>query len=540
MEYVDGMDLAHLIDERGPLPVPLACEYIRQAALGLQYAHERGLVHCDIKPANLLVRRDAWSSNSRPSLSWHDGTPEPIVKILDLGVARFVSEHGSDAHELAGTPDFLAPERAHDTGAADIRSDLYSLGCTFYYLLTGQTPYPGGTWAEKLVRHHFETATPVHELRADAPTEVLAIVYRLMAKNPAARYQCPAEAARALEQCLAAQPGAETSAPRTCPAAQCATHTVPLAGLRTPVDVTTDSGEVFPVHSSDSPASRSPSEYRRAASWIGAVTAATAGLLLAWGLRSPSPQALDSVSSPEAAAHLTNYLTLSDHPGLVLDRLNQAVQQAHDGETIALHGSGPFVSPPLTVVGKALNLQAASGSRPRIELRRSGPDATWQALVSTDRPLTITGVDIHCNPTAGMSSGPETTHLIYSEGAPVRLVDCRLKSPGGQALVVCRQAVAVDVENCEFRAWALAVCVEVENESPPAVRLIGNSVFLNDPQAAAFSLWARTAGRHGSVHLQMKDNAVPTGRPLALWGLEAGGETALAYPIQSAFRNPHN
>src|SRR5262249_33340942 len=145
MEYVDGTDLATLVHKLGPLPVGHACEYIRQAAEGLRHAAERGLVHRDIKPSNLL-------------LSQQDGGPG-MVKILDMGLARL---HTPDEAEEAasttaltqegavmGTADYISPEQATNAHRVDIRSDLYSLGCTFYFLLTGQAPFPGGTFMEK-------------------------------------------------------------------------------------------------------------------------------------------------------------------------------------------------------------------------------------------------------------------------------------------------------------------------------------------------------------------------------------------------------
>lgn len=192
MEYVDGPNLQELVQQRGPLPVGQACEVIRQAALGLQYAHELRMVHRDIKPANLLV---------------HRGPAGCVVKILDFGLARlhepaeeFRPDDSIPAGEAAvmGTPDFLSPEQARNLHSVDIRSDLYSLGCTFFYLLTGQVPFPGGTALEKLVRHASEDPTPIAELRSDVPAEVANVIGRLLAKKPEDRIQTPAELASAL------------------------------------------------------------------------------------------------------------------------------------------------------------------------------------------------------------------------------------------------------------------------------------------------------------------------------------------------------
>jgi serine/threonine protein kinase len=202
MEFVDGPNLQELVQEHGPLPVGQACEFIRQAALGLQYAFEMGMVHRDIKPANLLVQTQG-----------NGGAFQ--VKILDFGLARLqepdpnVTWHSQDSipaqqHSVMGTPDYLSPEQARDMHDVDIRSDLYSLGCSFFFLLTGQVLFPGGNSLEKMVRHGSETPVPVHQLRADVALEVSAIIQKLLEKDPAKRFQSPLELARALEPfCIA-------------------------------------------------------------------------------------------------------------------------------------------------------------------------------------------------------------------------------------------------------------------------------------------------------------------------------------------------
>ncbi len=144
MEYVDGIDLARFVEKNGPRPVTQASDFVRQAALGLQHAHEKGLVHRDIKPANLL-------------LAVRDNT----VKVLDMGLARL--SQGTEAETMVagltqegtvmGTPDYMAPEQAEDTTTVDTRADIYSLGCTLYFLLAGQVPFAGGTLAQKLRKH---------------------------------------------------------------------------------------------------------------------------------------------------------------------------------------------------------------------------------------------------------------------------------------------------------------------------------------------------------------------------------------------------
>ncbi len=183
MEYIDGISLDQLVARRKPLPVLHACNYVLQAAQGLQHAFVRGTVHRDIKPQNLMR------------------TTRGTIKILDFGLARFAtqSEQSPDDPGLTadftalGTPDYMAPEQARDSKRADIRADLYSLGCTLYFLLAGQPPFPEGTAFEKVLGHCERQPRPLSELRDDVPPEVTAIVEKLMAKSPDDRYQTPAE-----------------------------------------------------------------------------------------------------------------------------------------------------------------------------------------------------------------------------------------------------------------------------------------------------------------------------------------------------------
>ena len=204
MEYVEGTDLSKLVREYGPLPVPHACNYILQAALGLQHAHEKGMVHRDIKPSNLLV---SWGSsrNVQTAPVGTAATGRPVVKILDMGLARLIDAEDGVTSELTqegavmGTVDYLAPEQALDSRKADIRSDLYSLGCTFYFMLTGKVPFPGGTATEKLLKHRLDEPTPVEQLRPEVSPGLAGVVRKLMAKKPGERYQTPAEVVRALD-----------------------------------------------------------------------------------------------------------------------------------------------------------------------------------------------------------------------------------------------------------------------------------------------------------------------------------------------------
>jgi hypothetical protein len=184
MEYVKGTDLAGLIAKAGALPVRVGCELVRQAAVGLQHSFEQGMVHRDIKPSNLIV------SNA--------GT----VKILDFGLAKMQSELSVEAGltstgAVLGSVDYMAPEQLDDPRTADIRADIYSLGCTLYHLLSGVPPFQGTTF-EVLEAHKSEIATPLHKRRPEVPSELATVVARMMAKEPGRRFQSPVAVARAL------------------------------------------------------------------------------------------------------------------------------------------------------------------------------------------------------------------------------------------------------------------------------------------------------------------------------------------------------
>lgn len=192
MEFVNGPNLDQLVRKKGPLKVGIACEIMRQAAMGLQCAADHGMVHRDIKPANLILHRAR-------------NTQAFVVKILDFGLARLhepVAETNATIitreHTVMGTPDYLSPEQARSLHDVDIRTDIYSLGCTFYYVLTGQVPYPGGTTLEKLIRHGSETPKAISEFRDDVPDAILEVLARMMVKNADERFQTPAEVAAAL------------------------------------------------------------------------------------------------------------------------------------------------------------------------------------------------------------------------------------------------------------------------------------------------------------------------------------------------------
>jgi serine/threonine protein kinase/WD40 repeat protein len=190
MEYADGIDLSQLIRRQERLAIPDACELIRQAAVGLQCAHDNGLVHRDIKPSNLMLTRQG------------------VVKILDLGLALLGTEQPGEGEltssgQAMGTADYIAPEQATDSHRVDIRADIYSLGCTLFKLLTGRPPFFGPqyrTVTAKMLAHVTAPVTPIRDLRPDVPKDLAAALDRMLAKKPEERFATPAEVAAAMEQ----------------------------------------------------------------------------------------------------------------------------------------------------------------------------------------------------------------------------------------------------------------------------------------------------------------------------------------------------
>jgi serine/threonine protein kinase/formylglycine-generating enzyme required for sulfatase activity len=188
MEYIEGEDLARLVNAHGQLPVANACYYTQQVALGLQHAFEKHMVHRDIKPQNLILSREG---NNH------------LVKVLDFGLAKVMREKDEDlgltvTGQMLGTPNYVAPEQIRDASNADIRADIYSLGCTLYHLLRGAPPFKGKSLYEIFQAHHLVEAKALNLLRPEVSEELAALVRKMMEKEPAKRYQKPIEVAQAL------------------------------------------------------------------------------------------------------------------------------------------------------------------------------------------------------------------------------------------------------------------------------------------------------------------------------------------------------
>jgi hypothetical protein len=455
MEYVAGIDLEQFVRDAGPMPVDLACEVVRQTAEALHHAHERGLVHRDIKPSNLML-----------------APPGVTVKLLDLGLAQLtdsqLSAEGAASPDggLCGTPDFMAPEWGRADRRIDARSDLYSLGCTFYYLLTGQVPYPGGSWTEKLLRHSFETPPAVRQLRPDVPAEIAAVVERLMAREREDRYPSAAAVVSAI---------------------------VPKDGER----------------GTTAPRRRRMPKARRFS--CGAVVAILLGVAAAGGAR--------WIVAPSPAPSVPQVRTTNESPFTIDGRatgfasLKQAIAAARDGEIITIHGAGPFVTPPLTWQGKALTLRSDGAARPRLEMKAT--DDPWQALFHTDRALNLEGVDL------AMAARSPDAPLIYGEQASLHLTDCKLTGGARGTAIIARNPAEVSLHGCVIEAGAVGLSVEVGQRDECRIRMVDNRLTVHEESGAALSLWAPEIRGATAVRVELEGNTIQAGRMAALRALPA-------------------
>lgn len=181
LEYIPGKSLYRLVNEEGPLEIARAARLFSEVAEALDHAHHQGLIHRDMKPSNIMI------------------TPHDHAKVLDLGLALVQGEAPAEreiiggAGYVVGTMDYIAPEQSENAAEVDPRSDIYGMGCTLYYALTGQPPFPGGTAVEKIHRHRTADPTPIPQLNPSVPPAFIGIVRKMMAKNPQQRFQSAAE-----------------------------------------------------------------------------------------------------------------------------------------------------------------------------------------------------------------------------------------------------------------------------------------------------------------------------------------------------------
>jgi tRNA A-37 threonylcarbamoyl transferase component Bud32 len=466
MELIEGIDLERLVRDSGPLSVPLACEIVRQAARALQHAHECGLLHRDIKPSNLML-----------------APPGIRVKLLDLGLAcrsdrsrSTPSKLASDA-ELGGTPDYMAPEWWHDRRQVDSRADLYSLGCTFYFLLTGRVPFPGESWAEKVLRHNLDAPLPVGYLRPDVPAEVGRIVERMMARERDDRY--PSAAAVAADLAASCDPPAQPGP----------TEIPPPVETRKP----------------------RPRILRFS---LAATIAVLLGVLAAGGARwmvNPAPEAPVRADEPTAIVRPAPTAPFGiEGRAERYASLEKALAAAGDGDILTIRGPGPFALSALHWQAKALTLRAEKSTRPRLVMRAA--DDPWQALFHTDRTLTLEGLEI---------ASPTPASLVRCEGASLYLRDCRLTGPADGAAIIARNPAEAHLERCRIDAGLMAVSLEVGRDPSCRLRLIECQISTRHPSGTALSLWAPEIRQPTTIEMKLIGNTIQASQAIALRSLPA-------------------
>jgi hypothetical protein len=413
--------------------------------------------------------------------------PNVTVKLLDLGLAQGTNlaacslEGTEPDEELCGTPDFMAPEWGRAPRRAEMRGDLYSLGCTFYFLLTGQVPYPGGSWTEKLLRHSLDEPMPLRELRADVTPNVAAIVERLMAREVEKRYPDAAGAAADLAA-------------------------VSFASLPTPNGDITSDLRSFPCQ---------PYNARRAAGLsFSALVAICLGVAAAGGARwmVAPPAAIPKPSTeprelPFAIEGRSNRFA----------SLAEALAAANDGDVVTIYGTGPSVMPSVSWQSKALTLRAARGAQPRL-LMQTGDDP-WQASLQTDRSLTLEGLDLAFAETASRKQRAPSRPLIRCMQAPLFLTNCRLATGPDGAAIVARNPSEVVVRGSDITAGAVGLSIEVGQGSATRIRLADTHLRVDGESGAALSLWSVEERQHNSIALELENNRIQAVRMAALLGL---------------------
>ncbi len=515
MEYIEGTDLGQLVAEQGPLSVALACEIIRQTAQALQYAYEQGLVHRDIKPSNLLLVRPgtAPSGTTTPLPEGRRPELDVVVKLLDLGLACLthgpagtrgarptVETPGRDmpvppGPGLVGTPDFMAPECGEHPDHADVRADLYSLGCTFYFLLTGRVPFPGGTWTEKLLRHCLDTPTPIADLLPDVPAAVLAIVNRLLAKKPEDRFATPADLLAVLPLCD------RRVATREC------TLLPRLDAAATPSDLLAKPTTTF----------SSSADRRSVRSWlIGLLLASLSGLLLAWGgrwaaqnwllPRSQAPRG--RTTTPTTAFGVPVFVIAGRTTGF--GSLADAIHESTNDDVIILHADGPVPTGPIAWRDKTLTLRAAPGRRPGLVMNQP-PEHPWQALLTTNRDLTLEGLDL-IGPDGIQAEG----HLLACDRCSLRLINCRLRATSTSAAIVLRNGAELILHGCRIEAGSLALSVEVGQIERCKIRIANSMIRTELTTGMAMALWSAEARHATAIDLLMERSTLAAGRILAV------------------------
>lgn len=345
-EYIEGKNLREIVSESGPFDVPRTVAVAVQIAGALAHASEREVVHRDIKPSNIIV------------------TPDGQAKLVDMGLARLHQVGGTNDLTVSGmtlgTFDYISPEQARDPRSADVRSDLYSLGCTLYFLLAGRPPFAEGTMVQKLLQHQQDVAVPIGQIRPDVPRKLAAAVTRLMEKSPEDRYRHPLDLVADLMG-LADEFGISVAVPRAA---------LPPPSTARMWRLSDHLPWLVPVLA------------------LGVIVAA-----LYW--RQGHGRSSAVVQPPVQLAPVTGTVIRPRVGGLA-----EAVAAARDGDVLEIDSGVVRVEPSFAVSGKRIVIRAAGGGRPTVSLTAAEPgggERLGRGLIPVEAgSLVIEGIDIRC------------------------------------------------------------------------------------------------------------------------------------------------
>ncbi len=396
-EYIEGRNLREIVSESGPFDVPRTVAIAVQIAGALAHASEREVVHRDIKPSNIIV------------------TPDGQAKLVDMGLARLHQVGGTNDLTVSGmtlgTFDYISPEQARDPRSADVRSDLYSLGCTLYFLLAGRPPFAAGTMVQKLLQHQQDMAVPIGQIRPDVPRKLAAAVTRLMEKSPEDRYRHPLDLVADLMG-LANEFGISVAVPRAA---------LPPPSTARPWRLSDHVPWLVPVAA------------------LGVIVAA-----LYW--RQGHVRSSAVMQPPVQLAPVSGTVIRPRVGGLA-----EAVAAARDGDVLEIDSGVVRVEPSFAVSGKRIVIRAAGGDRPTVSLAAPEPVGVrfGRALIPVEAgSLVIEGIDIRCDSPL-LRRGAS---LFAMKGASeLELRDTTVELPGEAAdpELAGEPPVVIDVEGLE-------------------------------------------------------------------------------------------
>jgi hypothetical protein len=381
-EFIEGTNLRDLVRAGGPLDIPRTVDIVVQIADALEHASERDVVHRDIKPSNIVM------------------TPAGKARIVDMGLARLPHVGGDEELTVSGmtlgTFDYISPEQARDPRAADVRSDLYSLGCTMFFMLTGRPPFADGTMVQKLLRHQQDPPPAIESLRPDVPRRLAAILGRLMEKDPADRYQRPAVLAADLVA-FADEQRIDLGAPR--------------------------SGAI-----AVDPARRGVGPLP----WLLPLLALAALVLGLW-LKSfydrRGYRAAGNLVRPQATGGMVRVAGAGEAGAVAT--LAAAVEAAADGDVIELSYDGVRETAPIAMMGKKLVVRAAEGRSPVVRIVPVDTTASTQAgWVVENATLALRGIRVEM---AEPPSAAERTAVFSIRSGTLACEESLLVMPGDAA-----------------------------------------------------------------------------------------------------------